>query len=241
MNTVSCSSSGAAFEKGSESSRGQRTVWERAKSAFVRRPELLLFLALTLTFSAPVLLGTFWRSMIFLPEAVREGEWWRLITHPFVHVTWFHLLLDGVAFLMLYESLLERMLGGRLFIVSTAAAGSLAAACLAAPALATGGLCGLSAIAHGLMAVSAVEMMAVHSRFTSEWRVSFIFFLGVAGKAALEALTGKAMFGFLYFELMGDPVAVSHAGGIVGGLAAWLLLRLLRMRQAAGSLPGESR
>jgi len=26
---------------------------------------------------------------MFLPAAVREGEWWRVFTHPFIHVTWF--------------------------------------------------------------------------------------------------------------------------------------------------------
>jgi len=26
---------------------------------------------------------------MFLPAAVRDGEWWRVFTHPFIHVTWF--------------------------------------------------------------------------------------------------------------------------------------------------------
>jgi len=55
----------------------------------------------------PLLHGACNSAMIFLPSPVRQGEWWRLLTHPFVHVTWFHLLLDGAAFFLLYNDLAE--------------------------------------------------------------------------------------------------------------------------------------
>jgi hypothetical protein len=72
--------------------------------AFFRRPEMLFFLAMLALFNIPVLTGSCWRSMMFQLGAVQNGEWWRLLTHPFVHVTWYHLLLDGAAFLALYHS-----------------------------------------------------------------------------------------------------------------------------------------
>src|SRR6476659_2296856 len=62
-----------------------------------RRPELLVFAGLIILFSGPVLWGSMWQSMVFQPVAVRSGEWWRVLTHPFVHVTWYHLLLDATA------------------------------------------------------------------------------------------------------------------------------------------------
>src|SRR5262245_14825231 len=67
-----------------------------------QRPELLLFLALLAVFNFPVLFGGCWHSMMFQSAAVAHGQWWRLFTHPFVHVTWYHLLLDGTAFFTLY-------------------------------------------------------------------------------------------------------------------------------------------
>src|SRR4051812_26494304 len=73
--------------------------------AVVRRPELLIFGALVILCNAPLLVGACWHSLIFRPDAVHHGEWWRLFTHPFVHVTWYHLLLDGIAFFTLYNSL----------------------------------------------------------------------------------------------------------------------------------------
>lgn len=196
-----------------------------ARPLFVRRPEMLVFVALTILCSGPVLFGTVWNAMIFQPAAVQGGEWWRLVTHPFVHVTWYHLLLDASAFFLLYHGLLEGSVARRLAFVFGSAAGSLLFSWLAAPAIETHGLCGLSGIAHGLTAISAVELMANQPRNSTEWRVGAFTLALVVGKGVYEAITGHILFGFLYFGMVGHPVSVSHTGGIVGGLLAMLLMR----------------
>jgi rhomboid family GlyGly-CTERM serine protease len=192
------------------------------------RPELLLFVVLLALFNTPVLTGSCWRSMMFQPGAVQGGEWWRLLTHPFVHVTWYHLLLDGTAFLALYHSLIEASVVRRLTYVLAAGAGSLLIWWATVPGMSTGSLCGLSGIAHGLMAVSALELIASQPPGSTGRRIGQISFLLVVGKAAMEAVRGRMFFTFLHFGLMGDPVAVSHAGGIIGGLFAMLLLSRAR-------------
>jgi rhomboid family GlyGly-CTERM serine protease len=203
-----------------------------------RRPELFVFAGLIILFSGSVLFGSVWQSMIFQPAAVKAGEWWRLFTHPFVHVTWYHLLLDASAFLLLYHSLLEGKLARRVAYVVAAAAGSLLLSWAASAAIATHGLCGLSGVAHGLTAVSAVELMTGQPRRSSAWRAGAITFALVTGKAAYEAISGHILFDFLYFGMVGDPVVVSHAGGIVGGLSAMLVLRCLSRTKHAKSLAG---
>ena len=50
------------------------------RPARLRRPELLVFVALLAFFNAPVLAGSCFHSMVFLPQAVLAGEWWRLLT-----------------------------------------------------------------------------------------------------------------------------------------------------------------
>jgi len=200
----------------------------RVRAYRMARPELLIFAGLIIVFSGSVLFGSVWQSMIFQPAAVKSGEWWRLFTHPFVHVTWYHLLLDASAFFLLYNSLLEMKLARRLAYVAASAVGSLLLSWLTAPAIATSGLCGLSGIAHGLMAISAVEMMSNRPRGSAEWRAGAITFALVVSKAAYEAISGHIFFGFLYFGMVGDPVAVSHAGGIIGGLLVMLSLSGLR-------------
>lgn len=191
-------------------------------SVRVRQLELLVFAVLIAVFSGPVLFGSVRQSMIFQPAAVCSGEWWRLITHPFVHVTWYHLLLDGAAFLLLYHGLLEATVVRRLGYVAAGGAGSLLLSWLAAGAVSDSGLCGLSGIAHGLMAVSALELLANPARSLAEIRMGIVMFAAVVGKAAIEAITGQVFFEFLHFGLVGAPVAVSHAGGIVGCLAVVL-------------------
>src|SRR6266481_1250782 len=196
--------------------------------AFLRqKPELMFFVALILIFNVPVLFGTVWSSMVFQPEALRAGEWWRLVTHPFVHLTWYHLLLDGTAFLSLYCSLNERRIFVRLGYVVAPGAGSLVASWIASPTISASGLCGLSGIAHGLMAISAIELLVGDK---TERRIGWISLVLVVGKAGFEAITGKMFFGFLDFGLLGSPVAVSHAGGILGGLTAMLLFRIWKSK-----------
>ncbi len=193
------------------------------------RPELWWFAGLILVFSGSVLFGSVWHAMKFQPAAVNAGEWWRLLTHPFVHLTWYHLLLDASAFFLLYHGLIESKLSRRLGFVIASGVGSLLLSWWAAPAIATDGLCGLSGIAHGLMAISAVEMLRAGRRGSAEWRIGVLTFAIVVSKAAYEAISGHVLFDFLYFGMVGEPVTISHAGGIVGGLlallAGWRLAR----------------
>jgi len=199
---------------------------------FSRKPELWVLVLLIAFFNVPLLTGSLTHSMIFLPAAVRDGEWWRLLTHPFVHVTWYHLLLDGVAFLALYGGLLERSLWRRLVVMTAAGAGSALSAYAAAPAVSTGGLCGLSGVAHGLMVFSAWELITHPALPLRERRLGWLCFILVVGKGALEAWNGRMFFTFLHFGLMGDPIAVSHAGGIMGGLIASLFFQPSQTRMS---------
>jgi rhomboid family GlyGly-CTERM serine protease len=186
-----------------------------------RQVELFVWLGLILGLNLPVLLGSSPGQLMLVPGVLASGEWWRLVTHPFVHVTWYHLLLDGAGFLILYHSLQERSLLRRLGYVAAGAWGAAAISWWG-----TGlnqGLCGLSGTAHGLMAVSAVEMVR-GSRTGSDRTIGWVTLWLVIAKAGVEAATGRMFLEWLHFGLMGTPVAVSHAGGVIGALLTWLLL-----------------
>jgi rhomboid family GlyGly-CTERM serine protease len=204
---------------------GMRTFLRRCIG---NRTELVFFTIFIAIFSGPALFGIVWQDMMFHPSAVRAGEWWRLVTHPFVHITWYHLLLDASAFLLLYHGLIESSRARRLLYVIGSGVGSLAFAWIASPMIFTVGLCGLSGMAHGLMAVSAVEMMTGRRHDSAEWRIGAATLLVVVAKAAYEAVTGKILFAFLYFGMVGDPVTASHAGGIIGALTVMFLFSVLR-------------
>jgi membrane associated rhomboid family serine protease len=166
---------------------------------------------------------------------VRQGEWWRLATHPFAHVTWYHLLLDAAALLLAYAELGSRRGFERLGFVIAAGAGSLLVAWGFSPLVATNGLGGLSGIAHGLTAVVGLEMLCKES--DAGLRIAgLLCFLSVVGKSLIEAVTCEVLFASWHLGSLGTPVAVSHAGGVLGALAAvWLLAVLQNRRQPPAS------
>jgi rhomboid family GlyGly-CTERM serine protease len=189
-----------------------------------RHVELLAFAALIALLNLPLLRGGSTQALAFHSGAIVAGEWWRVLTHPFAHVSWYHLLLDGAAFLILYDGLLLEKRWHRLASVALAAAGSLLLAWWLAPSLvAAHGLCGLSGVAHGLMAFSALEWLALSGAQRITRRIALVSFLAVSAKAALEAVTGNALFASFHLGLLGTPIVVCHAGGVLGGATAALM------------------
>lgn len=187
-------------------------------------PDLWAFTTLLVAANLPLAVGGFNSAWTFLPDAARSGQWWRIATHPFVHVSPYHLLLDAGAFLLLYTGLRERRITFRLVCVAVCGLSSLIFGLAFSPMIDTMGLCGLSGIAHGLMALSALESMA-HEQDRLPGIVSFGI---VSAKSLYELATGQVLFEFLQLGLCGTPMAACHAGGVAGGILAAVITRHLR-------------
>jgi rhomboid family GlyGly-CTERM serine protease len=182
------------------------------------RIELGVLAAIIFLLNLPLLRGACAVNFILLPDAVAAGEWWRLFTHAFVHVSWYHLVLDATAFLVLYAGLDRTTSLERIGYLLACDAGSVLASLWGAPLIHTHGLCGLSGVAHGLMAVSTLDMM----RSTSDpmvRRAGILAFILVVSKCAIEAASGHVVLENFHFGPLGWPVSVCHAGGVLGGLA----------------------
>ena len=186
--------------------------------------ELTILGALILLLNLPLLHGACAENLIFEPDRVTAGEWWRVFSHPFVHVSWYHLLLDATAFLLLYAELQGSKWFQRVGCLLASGAGSLLVALWAAPPVQTHGLCGLSGIAHGLMTISALAMIRTATDKSVE-RAGIIAFVIVVTKSMVEAATGRVALEALHFGDLGLPIAVSHAGGVLGALVAWAIIR----------------
>ncbi len=188
-----------------------------ARETTLPRPrwDVCLWLAIVAAVNVALFTGNPASWAVFRPEAVLRGEWWRVITHPFAHVSMYHLLLDAGAFFMLYAGI-KRSSGWRVACASACGAGSLLAA-MATPAIATAGFCGLSGIGHGLMAVAGVELTA-GGRGGRAYRAGLVVLALVVLKSAYEALTGHVFFESGHVGDVGTPLVFCHAGGVIGGL-----------------------
>ena len=188
------------------------------------RFELAALALLIAVLNLPLLTGAFSTQFIFHPDAVGAGEWLRLFTHPFVHVSRYHLALDSLAFFLAYTELKQWSFRQRVTVMVLAGAGSLLVALAASPLITTHGLCGLSGIAHGLTAVVSLEMLRRSSDSASQW-AGLLCFLCVTGKSLLELATGNVLFASWHPGWLGTPIAACHAGGVLGAALAWLIFQ----------------
>ena len=176
--------------------------------------------ALLLIVNLPLLWGEIRTELLFLPEAAAQGQWWRVITFPLVHLSWYHFLLDASGFLLLLGCLEEKRGFPRALYIGGSGAGALLLALALNPAVIQQGLSGLSGVAHGLMAIAALEML----RHRDQRRWGWMSLLTVVGKSAYELWTGKILFEFIHMGLCGQPMAASHAGGVAGALIAFAVV-----------------
>lgn len=168
----------------------------------------------------PLLRAEVRTEMIFLPHAVELGQWWRVITYPLVHLSWYHLLLDAGGFLILYRCLEEKCKPAKTLYITGASGGSLLLSMALDTSIYQQGLSGLSGIAHGLMAITALEMLRHREQRT--W--GFVSLFVVVAKSGYELWSGQVLFEFMHMGLCGQPMATSHAGGVLGGLFAFILV-----------------
>jgi rhomboid family GlyGly-CTERM serine protease len=157
------------------------------------------------------------RWLVASPSALSAGRVWTLFTHAFVHVSWYHLLLDAGAVLTLY-SLVADDARRRVSAFLACMAGSLIAA-LCYPGVSEYGFCGLSGIAHGLMGLYGCRMMA-DARRGERWQGAAVLAV-VLAKSMFEVASGGVVFGGLHVGDVGVPNTWSHLGGVLGGVVCW--------------------
>lgn len=191
---------------------------------FYRCWDFWLLLGLLVLVNYPLILDGNTDRWAFYPGPVKEGEWWRIITCFFAHITWYHLILDGLPFFLVYLSLDEKRLFQRFFYVISAAAGSLLAGIWFSPQVQVAGLRGFSGITYGITTIGILELVFRKERTDKIVGSTFLFLMFLL--VGYEVLTGKFLFDFLLFGMVGTPILVCHAGGISGAVLAYFLIKL---------------
>jgi len=192
--------------------------------SLVKQKELRFLIAAIIVLNLPLLFGQSHREFIFLTDRVCQGQWYRFFTAPFVHVGLYHLVLDGLAFVMLYGSLPYTSIGRRLLSLAGIHTAVMLAVTMFNPS-AELGYCGLSGIAHGLMTLWCLEMMRNPQR--SIRHAGGIGLSVTAAKCALEAVTGQVVLSSWHLGDVGIPVVSSHWGGMLGAIAIFALMNLM--------------
>ncbi len=167
-------------------------------------------------------------AFIFIADRVQSGEIYRLFTHMFTHVSWYHLVLDAAAVALLWQQLKMFPLMIRWLFFAGCALGSLAGA-LVSPLASLVGFCGLSGVAHGLMALVGISWMRENDRQLKYLGCFFLF--GVLGKSVNEVISGSVLFSGVHAGNLGLPIVHSHLGGIFGALIIYLVLQVFRTQR----------
>ncbi|TNF54723.1 rhomboid family intramembrane serine protease, partial [bacterium] len=108
-----------------------------------KRFDVFIFSLLLIFINTHLITGNYSTTFFFFPDSVHSGEWWRVLTHPFVHLSWYHLFLDAGAFFLLYRELHHKKIREKLFYVLMCGAVSLGVAMVTSPLIYTRGLTGL--------------------------------------------------------------------------------------------------
>lgn len=177
--------------------------------------ELRAWFAVAALMTGLQLLPVEWRDLLrYDRDALAAGEAWRALTANFIHLGWYHLFLNGAAFLVI----------GWLF-ADEAPTGWWAFALLISGAASSIGMywwtpdaiwvVGMSGALHGLFVFGAVCWIAGGFRFG--WGL----LIGVAGKLLWEQTAGAMPFSE---GLVGGPVVTdAHLWGAIGGAGSGLL------------------
>jgi len=190
---------------------------------FYRSWDFWLLIGLLILINYPVFFGENTNRWAFYPNLVKQGEWWRVFTSFFAHITWYHLFLDGLPFFLVYLSLDEKRIFCRLFYVVLAGTGSLLAGIWFSPQVQAVGLRGLSGITYGITTIGILEMVFRKER--TDKIIGLVFLLFMLSMVTYEILTKKFLFSSLLFGMVGTPILVCHAGGMAGAIIAFILVQ----------------
>ena len=180
--------------------------------------EALIIILLLTGFNLHLIFGPFFNAMVYYPEGGGTFPWLRLLAHPFVHMSRYHFLLDAGAFLLLYFELNVARIEKLVHIIISATASFFLVNTIATSSI-SAGFCGLSGIAHGLMAVWGLELL-----FSKATRpVALLTLAIIIVKCGIETFTGTALFSWMHMGQCGSPVPAAHAGGVLGGLFSSVL------------------
>ncbi|MEC9374975.1 MAG: rhombosortase [Pseudomonadota bacterium] len=158
-------------------------------------------------------------------QALESGEYWRLWSGQFVHLSWTHLSLNIFALIIL-QQIFGRELNNFSWLLGSIIISPFIGICWF---LAIKGnwlvfqdfdyVVGFSALLHGLF----IYCSCVSLR--RDWIFGLGVLIAILAKIIMEIIFGDSVFSI---KFIGSPVAIdTHVYGVIGGILFWLLMLLI--------------
>jgi len=180
---------------------------------------------------APILVSVLLLAVFLLPEAllfqltyerphIQAGQWWRLLTGQFVHLSWGHVAINIAGIWVMYLLYAEHAAGWRYIavVVLLALASNFGMYCFAEDITY---YVGFSGVLYGLFAWGALR--DVQQRIKLGW----LLLVGIVVKVTWEYCYGPVGIGAATAD---DLAVAAHFYGVVGGLlvalTSWLVQKL---------------
>jgi rhomboid family GlyGly-CTERM serine protease len=174
-------------------------------------------IALAILATAGAFASTDVRDALVADGRIFEGQWWRLVTGPFIHATWGHLVRD-LALVAIAGIAYEGPLASRKLHVF--AGGIVVPALAVLVARDATWYCGLSGLSHALLA-AALSYEFVRRRGAAR-AVVLLLCVIAAAKPVYELLTGAPAFAMPLGEGV-VQVPLAHVIGVLTGIACGLV------------------
>ncbi|MDQ3334554.1 MAG: rhombosortase [Myxococcota bacterium] len=166
------------------------------------------------------------RDALVADGRIFEGQWWRLVTGPFIHATWGHLVRDlalvaiaGIAYEGPLAARKLHVFGGGIIVPALAVLVARDAAWY----------CGLSGLSHALLA-AALSYEVVRRRGAARAAVLLLCAIAAA-KPVYELVTGAPAFAMPLGEGV-VQVPLAHVVGVFVGIACGLSAGVAPLREA---------
>lgn len=150
-------------------------------------------------------------------SAILAGEWWRLVTGHFVHLSWSHLLMNLAGLWLIWQLFLsqENPIPYCLYRLPLLTLGTSLGLLLLSPEVAW--YRGLSGILHGLLGLALLQQLARQPLSSS------ILLALIAGKLAWEQLSGPLPGSESWTA--GRVIVDAHLYGMLSGVLLWVFER----------------
>ena len=192
------------------------------------------FLATLLLCNAHLLSSQLPQALMYQHDMVLAGQWWRILTYALVHVSWYHLILDTAATIILWHEIRGFSNRAKLLLTAYLSITVLSVSVLFSPLIDSIGLCGLSGIAHGLALFAGFSQISIATRHKSNLHTlisGVVLSSTIILKCLYETWTGHVLFSTIHLGELGTAIVHAHLGGALGGASACVVTLLFNFNR----------